>query len=159
MQAFISWLLSQWHILMNRNKLNWFQEKIEERTAKYFKDLRDLLIENDSFLHLVDDDFTINNAIVDPNLTRLKDKIFEVAKTQQYWGELIPARWITLEKAMIELRCEGFKVGLSVYYVNNKFRISSWLFECMCRFLSILMCQYIPIVIVFYGPTHSVVIT
>ena len=76
--------------------------------------MRNLLKDNVARSHLVDNaDFTIDNAKedpVDPNLTRLKHKIFEVASKQQYWGELIPARWITLERALVELRVEGLKV-------------------------------------------------
>jgi hypothetical protein len=95
-----------------------FQIKKEELSNQYFDDLRKLLITNVARSHLVDADFMMNNTIVDPNLTQLKKKIFEVASKQQYWGELKPARWILLEKALIGLRAEGLKVVLPIVYGN-----------------------------------------
>ena len=63
-----------------------------------------------TYHHLVDENFAINNTIIDPKLTDLRDKIVKVASEQDHWGELIPARWMTLEKALIGLEETGLKV-------------------------------------------------
>ncbi len=61
-------------------------------------------------MHVVDADFAIDNAIVDPNIAALQQKIYEVASQQEYWGERIPANWLTVERALGELRNKGLKV-------------------------------------------------
>ncbi|XP_053402194.1 uncharacterized protein LOC123548536 [Mercenaria mercenaria] len=52
----------------------------------------------------------IDNSIVDPNMETLKTTIWRLASGQNYWGELIPANYITLEKTLMKLRNEGLKV-------------------------------------------------
>ena len=111
-----------------------FQDKKEDLSDQYFDQLRKLLMDKVTYSHLVDHDFTIDNAKEDPNLTELKEKIFEVAKKQQYWGELIPARWITLEKALVELRNKGLKVDfpivcLYIAFCRSKEPFIPWLIE------------------------------
>ena len=66
--------------------------------------------------HLADENFAIDNTIEDPTLTRLKDKIYEVASKQKHWGESIPARWLTLEKALAERANLGVKVWFVFHF-------------------------------------------
>lgn len=42
----------------------------------------------------------------------------ETASKQNYWGELIPAKWITLEGILVTLKEDGLKV-LFVGYMRK----------------------------------------
>ena len=86
-----------------------------ELSEQYFEALRNVVVDQVTHDHLVDENFEINNTIIDPKLTDLKEKIVKVASEQQHWGELIPARWITLEKSLIGLEEKGLKVLLIVF--------------------------------------------
>ncbi|KAL3854538.1 hypothetical protein ACJMK2_013803, partial [Sinanodonta woodiana] len=90
-------------------------DKIPERyrhevCEKYFREIRSYLKSKPSRLHLVDEDFAIDNTVEDITLVALKQKIIEVAKQQPYWGEEVPARWILLEKELMRLKDAGIKV-------------------------------------------------
>ncbi|KAL3854526.1 hypothetical protein ACJMK2_013791 [Sinanodonta woodiana] len=90
-------------------------DKIQERyhhevCDKYFGDIRSYLKNKPTRFHLVDEDFAIDNTIVDSRLVALKQKIIEVAMQQPYWGEEVPARWILLEKELMRLKAAGIKV-------------------------------------------------
>ncbi|KAL3854279.1 hypothetical protein ACJMK2_013553 [Sinanodonta woodiana] len=81
-----------------------------EVCEKYFHDIRSYLKDKPTRFHLVDEDFAIDNTIVDNNLEALKRKILEVASQQPYWGEEVPARWILLERELMRLKDAGIKV-------------------------------------------------
>ena len=67
---------------------------------------------NDASLHFIDKDFGLSNASLDPKFEELRQTIFEVAKQQTYWGELKPAKWISMEKMLEDLRKNGVEVIL-----------------------------------------------
>ncbi|KAL3888285.1 hypothetical protein ACJMK2_000656, partial [Sinanodonta woodiana] len=77
---------------------------------KYFKEIRSYLKDKPTRFHLVDEDFFIDNTIVDGTLDNLKRKIVKVASQQPYWGEQIPARWLTLEQELMRCKAAGEKV-------------------------------------------------
>ncbi|KAL3854628.1 hypothetical protein ACJMK2_013889 [Sinanodonta woodiana] len=77
---------------------------------KYFKEIRSYLKDKPTMFHLVDEDFAIDNTVVDTNLVALKKKIVAVASKQPYWGEEVPARWILLERELMRLKDAGIKV-------------------------------------------------
>ncbi|KAK3602668.1 hypothetical protein CHS0354_024989 [Potamilus streckersoni] len=81
-----------------------------EICEKYFRKIRTYLKDKPTRFHLVDEDFAINNTIVDSKLQDLKRKIVEVASQQPYWGEQIPARWLLLEQELMRLKAAGIKV-------------------------------------------------
>ncbi|KAL3854548.1 hypothetical protein ACJMK2_013812 [Sinanodonta woodiana] len=90
-------------------------DKIPERyrheiCEKYFKEIRSYLKDKPTILHLVNEDFAIDNTVVDSKLVALKKKIVEVASQQPYWGEEVPARWILLERELMRLKAAGIKV-------------------------------------------------
>ncbi|KAL3854626.1 hypothetical protein ACJMK2_013887 [Sinanodonta woodiana] len=90
-------------------------DKINERyrhevCEKYFREIRSYLKDKPTVIHLVDEDFAIDNTVVDSNLVALKKKIVEVASQQPYWGEKVPARWILLERELMRLKAAGIKV-------------------------------------------------
>lgn len=87
-----------------------FQEKKVYAEDDFFYKLRCKLKDKATFCHLIDEDFAIDNSIVDSNVEKLKTKIFETASKQNYWGELIPAKWITLEGILATLKDDGLKV-------------------------------------------------
>ncbi|KAL3887723.1 hypothetical protein ACJMK2_000116, partial [Sinanodonta woodiana] len=81
-----------------------------EICENYFRKIRDHLKDKPSRFHLVEEDFAIDNTVVDSKLEGLKRKIVEVASRQPYWGEEIPARWLPLEQVLMNLRAQGHKV-------------------------------------------------
>ncbi|KAL3854591.1 hypothetical protein ACJMK2_013855 [Sinanodonta woodiana] len=90
-------------------------DKIPERyrhevCEKYFTEIRSYLKDKPTILHLVNEDFAIDNTVVDSSLVALKQKIVEVASQQPYWGEEVPARWILLEREVTRLKVAGIKV-------------------------------------------------
>ncbi|KAK3598913.1 hypothetical protein CHS0354_036224 [Potamilus streckersoni] len=87
-------------------------EKISQHEIceKYFSKIRTYLKDKPTRFHLVDEDFAIDNTIVDSRLQDLKRKIVEVASQQPYWGEQIPARWLLLEQELMRLKAAGIKV-------------------------------------------------
>ncbi|KAL3854596.1 hypothetical protein ACJMK2_013860, partial [Sinanodonta woodiana] len=82
----------------------------QEVCEKYFREIRSYLKDKPTRFHLVDEDFAIDNTVVDNNLVALKKKIVEVASKQPYWGEEVPARWILLERELMRLKAAGIKV-------------------------------------------------
>ncbi|KAL3854599.1 hypothetical protein ACJMK2_013863 [Sinanodonta woodiana] len=82
----------------------------QEVCEKYFREIRSYLKDKPTRFHLVDEDFAIDNTVVDSNLMALKKKIVEVASKQPYWGEEVPARWILLERELMRLKAAGIKV-------------------------------------------------
>ncbi|KAL3887633.1 hypothetical protein ACJMK2_000029, partial [Sinanodonta woodiana] len=81
-----------------------------EICENYFREIRSHLKDKPSRFHLVEEDFAIDNTVVDRKLESLKRKIVEVASRQAYWGEEIPARWLPLEQVLMNLRAQGHKV-------------------------------------------------
>ncbi|KAL3888077.1 hypothetical protein ACJMK2_000535 [Sinanodonta woodiana] len=77
---------------------------------RYLKDIRSYLSDKPTAVHLVDEDFAIDNTILDSKLKDLKKKIVEVASQQPYWGEQIPTQWFLLEQQLMRLRDAGVKV-------------------------------------------------
>ncbi|XP_053386594.1 uncharacterized protein LOC123538917 isoform X3 [Mercenaria mercenaria] len=90
------------------DKLN--QEKKEDMIDEFFYTLRKSLVDKATNCHLTDEDFAIDNSIVDRNIEKLRQHIFKVASKQSYWGEFIPARWVTLENSIDNLKDKGEKV-------------------------------------------------
>ncbi|KAL3854325.1 hypothetical protein ACJMK2_013599, partial [Sinanodonta woodiana] len=82
----------------------------DEVCEKYFGEIRSYLKDKPTRFHLVDEDFAIDNTVVDSKLVALKKKIVEVASQQPYWGEEVPARWILLERELMRLKDAGIKV-------------------------------------------------
>ncbi|KAL3888480.1 hypothetical protein ACJMK2_000847, partial [Sinanodonta woodiana] len=76
----------------------------------YLKEIRSYLGDKPTTVHLVDEDFAIDNTIIDSKLKELKKKIVTVASQQPYWGEHIPTRWFLLEEKLMRLRDAGVKV-------------------------------------------------
>ena len=93
------------------------QKTQTELSEHYFEALRNVVVDQVTHDHLVDENFAINNTKIDPKLKDLKDKIYKVASEQQHWGEHIPARWITLEKTLIGLEDKGLKVLMIKYVI------------------------------------------
>ncbi|KAL3854635.1 hypothetical protein ACJMK2_013896 [Sinanodonta woodiana] len=81
-----------------------------EVCERYFRKIRSYLSDKPTILHLVNEDFAIDNTVVDDKLVALKQKIVEVASQQPYWGEEVPARWILLERELTRLKAAGIKV-------------------------------------------------
>ncbi|KAL3888584.1 hypothetical protein ACJMK2_001049, partial [Sinanodonta woodiana] len=75
-----------------------------ERGQNFLKEIRSYLRDKPTVVHLVDEDFAIDNTILDSKLEELKKKIVEVASQQPYWGEKIPTRWYLLEQQLMRLR-------------------------------------------------------
>ncbi|KAL3889610.1 hypothetical protein ACJMK2_001946, partial [Sinanodonta woodiana] len=67
-----------------------------ERGQRYLTEIRSYLRDKPTAVHLVDEDFAIDNTVVDSKLEKLKKKIIDVASQQPYWGEQIPTRWFLL---------------------------------------------------------------
>ncbi|KAL3888111.1 hypothetical protein ACJMK2_000491 [Sinanodonta woodiana] len=84
--------------------------KTQEMCRKYFREIRSYLKDKPTRFHLVDEDFAIDNTVVDTKLDDLKRKIVEVASQQPYWGEQIPARWISLEQELMSRKAARKKV-------------------------------------------------
>ncbi|KAL3888354.1 hypothetical protein ACJMK2_000724 [Sinanodonta woodiana] len=81
-----------------------------ERGQRYLKQIRSYLRDKPTAVHLVDEDFAIDNTMFDIKLNELKKKIVEVASQQPYWEEQIPTRWFLLEQQLMRLRDAGVKV-------------------------------------------------
>ncbi|KAL3887702.1 hypothetical protein ACJMK2_000096 [Sinanodonta woodiana] len=86
------------------------KEYCHEICENYFREIRFHLKDKPSRFHLIEEDFAIDNTVVDSKLEDLKRKIVEVASQQPYWGEEIPARWLPLEQVLMNLRAQGRKV-------------------------------------------------
>ncbi|KAL3889627.1 hypothetical protein ACJMK2_001963, partial [Sinanodonta woodiana] len=81
-----------------------------EHGHRYLNEIRSYLKDKPTAVHLVDEDFAIDNTVLDSKLEELKKKIVEVASQQPYWGEQIPTRWFLLEQQLMSLRDAGVKV-------------------------------------------------
>ena len=86
------------------------QDKSLEICKRYFREIRSYLKDKPTRFHLIDEDFAIDNTVVDSKLEDLKRKIVEVASQQSYWGEQIPARWLPLEQELMRRKATGVKV-------------------------------------------------
>ena len=77
----------------------------------FFQKLRNHLCDKPYSYCLSGHEFCIDNSIVDENLYYLKEAIFNVAKSDEIqWGELKPAKWLTLERRLHEMRQKEVKV-------------------------------------------------
>ncbi|KAL3861379.1 hypothetical protein ACJMK2_007415 [Sinanodonta woodiana] len=79
------------------------KSKVEEKTKKHFDEIRRLL-QKRPLRHYLVDEFAVSNIQADSTIDKLKMRIFELAQSQDYWGQEIPARWLALRKALIEKR-------------------------------------------------------
>ncbi|KAL3889700.1 hypothetical protein ACJMK2_002029 [Sinanodonta woodiana] len=86
------------------------EEYRREHGQIYLNEIRSFLKDKPTAVHLVDEDFAIDNTVLDSKLEELKKKIVEVASHQPYWGEQIPTRWFLLEQELMRLRDAGVKV-------------------------------------------------
>ena len=86
---------------------NCYRDKL---ASAYFEAVRNHLREKPTQFHLADEDFDIDNTVIDSKLEDLKKKIVEVAKQQPHWGKPIPAKWLRLETALCGLKEKGLKV-------------------------------------------------
>ncbi|KAK3584437.1 hypothetical protein CHS0354_006056 [Potamilus streckersoni] len=77
---------------------------------RYLEKIRYYLRDKPTVVHLVDEEFAIDNTVLDSKLEELKRKIVDVASQQSYWGEQIPTRWFLLEQQLMRLRDAGVKV-------------------------------------------------
>ncbi|KAK3602566.1 hypothetical protein CHS0354_021162 [Potamilus streckersoni] len=75
-----------------------------------FAQIRYQLQDKPTRFHLANEDFVIDNTILDPKLEELKRKIVELASQQPFWGEEVPARWLHLEQILMKLKAAGVKV-------------------------------------------------
>ena len=82
----------------------------EKQIEDIFDAIRNRFDGKDVSCLFIDKDFGLSNAIVDPKLNELRQTILEVAKQQPYWGEMIPAKWIPLEKVLEDLKRKGVEV-------------------------------------------------
>lgn len=82
----------------------------QEKVKRYFDEIRKFLADKKVNVHLIGEDFAINNTKQDKRLKRLKEKIHEVASKQKYWGEAIPARWIALENILMQRKKQDNKI-------------------------------------------------
>ncbi|KAK3598937.1 hypothetical protein CHS0354_036253 [Potamilus streckersoni] len=77
----------------------------------YFQQIRyEYIGTKPTIIHLADEDFAIDNTVIDKKLDDLKKKIVQLASEQPYWGEAIPVRWLTLEEHLMSLKAAGVKV-------------------------------------------------
>ncbi|XP_021340147.1 uncharacterized protein LOC110441357 [Mizuhopecten yessoensis] len=85
---------------------------IEKKTKSYFEDLRNYLLhmKSPTSSHLIDTDYTVSNPPDEQEIGNLRQKIVDLASKQAYWGEKIPAKWITLEKALMGKKIEGVNI-------------------------------------------------
>ncbi|OWF44162.1 uncharacterized protein LOC110458736 isoform X2 [Mizuhopecten yessoensis] len=83
---------------------------IEKKNKSYFEDIKKYLLETPTSCHLIDRDYTVSDPPDELELESLRQKIVELASQQTYWGEKIPAKWITLEKALMEKKIEGVNI-------------------------------------------------
>ncbi|KAK3592281.1 hypothetical protein CHS0354_034049 [Potamilus streckersoni] len=114
------------------------KELLDQRKESYFNEIRIVLKNSPLMLYLSDEDFAISNLGSDPNINTLKSKIYDVARKQVYWGEEIPARWILLKRALIELKNRGIQVMAyeDVKSLNEKLQVNIKLPEEFDLFLS-----------------------
>ncbi|KAL3854531.1 hypothetical protein ACJMK2_013796 [Sinanodonta woodiana] len=98
--------------IMKKRKMDAEQEQTyrQDVCENYFREIRLYLKDKPTRFHLIDEDFAIDNTVVDSKLVDLRKKILEVASHQPYWGEEVPARWILLERELMKLRDSGIKV-------------------------------------------------
>jgi hypothetical protein len=86
------------------------QKSRKETIDEIFYALRSSLLYKATSCHLTDNDFVTDNSVKDDNIDLLKQHIVKVATDQPHWGEVIPAKWITLESIIVKLKDEGLKV-------------------------------------------------
>ncbi|XP_053379678.1 uncharacterized protein LOC123527054 [Mercenaria mercenaria] len=86
------------------------QLKMDISPDDAFSKLREFLVDKVASCHLTTEDFLIDNTTEDGTIQSLKKHIFDEASKQGYWGEDIPAKWVTLEDNLIRLKEENLKV-------------------------------------------------
>ncbi|XP_053405051.1 uncharacterized protein LOC123522859 [Mercenaria mercenaria] len=93
-----------------------FTDQLDQKTKgnivrKYFHELRASVLGKGTFCHIEgNEDFDMDNSIIDDKIERLRHTIFDIASKQSYWGEHIPAKWITLERKIVSEKDLGKKV-------------------------------------------------
>ncbi|KAL3861381.1 hypothetical protein ACJMK2_007417 [Sinanodonta woodiana] len=78
-------------------------DAVEKKKKEHFEKIRRLLQERPLRDYLVEE-FAVSNVKRDSQIDDLKRRIFELAQTQDYWGQEIPARWLALRKALLQIR-------------------------------------------------------
>ncbi|XP_060554331.1 probable serine/threonine-protein kinase roco4, partial [Ruditapes philippinarum] len=93
------------------------QESKEETISTFFYNLRRCLMDHEATFNLLKKCIPIDNSIKDDNIEELKRYIVEEAEQaskqaskQEYWGELYPAKFITLERSIVKLKDKGEKI-------------------------------------------------
>ena len=100
--------------------LLFFQEDRRENVNTFFNGLRSHLSDKPYCVCLSDYEFDIDNSKVDLNLKDLKKAIFNVAKSNKsHWGKLNPAKWLTLERQLHEMRQKAVKVCFLIQKLSD----------------------------------------
>ncbi|KAK3579989.1 hypothetical protein CHS0354_025310 [Potamilus streckersoni] len=79
-----------------------------QKKDEYFDGVRRILKDRPQRF-LLKGSIAISNIGPDADIKLLKEKIFELAEKQDYWGEEILGRWLVLEQKLMEFKRKGVK--------------------------------------------------
>ena len=100
------------HVLLVGTHADKLPRKDRETIIKQiFHEFRDSIVDSPFCSILAQCEYAVDNTIKkNPVYLRLKDKIFEVAKSLPNWGEKTPTKWLPLDREIQYLKESGHKV-------------------------------------------------
>ncbi|MEW8548233.1 MAG: COR domain-containing protein, partial [Candidatus Thiodiazotropha sp.] len=119
------------------DKLDGTEEEKLQKGEKYFDDALKSFINSPALQHVHSRKFFVDNTNAEEDFDSLRREILDLARTHRSWNQVVPARWILLERSLEQLKCEGNEIitleGLmendrkNEYPVDNKNELKDFL--------------------------------
>jgi hypothetical protein len=93
-----------------KDKLIGTDEEKEAQKEEYFNEALKSLIDSPALKHVHPKKFLINNLDKHEDFRKIREEVVMLAQEHRYWGELRPARWITLERSFLGLKSRGKEI-------------------------------------------------
>ena len=93
-----------------KDKLEGTDEDKEKQKDDYFDEALKSLSGSPALKHVHRKKFLINNLDDNEDFGKIRKEVECLAKQQRYWGEVRPAKWISLERKFLGLKSEGKEI-------------------------------------------------
>lgn len=84
-------------------------EKLQ-KGEKYFDDALKSFISSPALEHVHSKKFFVDNTNKEEDFDSLRREILNLARTHRSWDQVVPARWLLLERSLEQLKCEGNEI-------------------------------------------------
>ena len=89
------------------DKIEGSAEEKQKKGEEYFDEALMSFINSSVLQHVHPKKFFIDNTNSDEDFDSLRKEILELARSHRSWNQVVPARWILLERSLEQLRFEG----------------------------------------------------